>query len=135
MTARPWHWRMIVHGTFRESWIDALPEKRDTIFAAWLALHREWQTRGCRLIATMDDLSVVGAPQPGGANFYTVWEIPDPSIVKELLEPVWDEHGELPLRLAEYFTLRTTIGKPIVTMEQQLGGPQQATPPAIAGSD
>jgi hypothetical protein len=129
LTNPPWRWRMIVRGTFRESWIDATPEKRDEIFEAWLDVHRGWQARGCRMIATMDDISAVGTPQPGGANFYTIWEIPDPSIVRELLQPVWDEPGELPLRLAEYFTLHATVGKPIITMELQLGGPQQATPP------
>lgn len=128
-TTVPWRWRMIVHGTFREAWIDATPELRDAIFVAWLDVHRSWQERGCRLILTMDDTSVVGQPQPGGANFYTVWEIPEPSIVRELLDPVWDELADLPLRLAEYFALRVTVGKPIITMESELGGPQQATAP------
>ena len=125
----PWRWRMIVHGTFRETWIDAPPELRAAIFAAWLDLHRDWQARGCQLVATMDDTSVVGQPQPGGANFYTIWEIPDPSIIKELLDPAWDEQADLPVRLANYFALRVTVGKPIITMEHELGGPQQATPP------
>ena len=129
LTAMPWRWRMIVRGWFRESWIDASPTRRDEIFAAWIDVHRGWQAKGCRLILTMDDISAVGRPAGSRCNFYSVWEIPEPGIVRELLEPIWDENGEASLRLAEYFVLETVVGKPILTMERDLGGPQPATPP------
>ena len=127
-----WRWRMIVRGWFRESWIDASPEKRDEIFAAWIDVHRRWQTKGCRLIMTMDDISTVGHTPGTRCNFYSVWEIPEPAIVRELLNPVWDEDGVEQTRLAEYFALETVVGKPILTMERELGGPQTATAPLFS---
>lgn len=129
MSTWKWQWRMIVRGWFRESWIDATPALRDEIFAAWLDLHRGWQERGCRLILTMDDVSAVGRTTDARANFYSVWEIPGPEVVRELLTPVWDEEGTGSLRLAEYFALETVVGKPILTMESALGGALQATAP------
>ena len=49
--------------------------------------------------------------------------------MRDLLEPVWDEHGQEPVRLAEYFSLETVVGKPILTMETELGGALLATAP------
>ena len=129
MSEWTWQWRMIVRGWFRESWIDATPNRREEIFAAWLDVHRRWQALGCRLILTMDDVSVVGRPTGSHCNFYSVWEIPRPDVIRDLLEPVWDEHGREPVRLAEYFSLETVVGKPILTMETELGGALLATPP------
>ena len=126
-----WRWRMIVRGWFRESWIDASQTRRDEIFRTWIDVHQRWQTKDCRLILTMDDISSVGQTPGTRCNFYTVWEIPDPAIVRELLNPIWDEEGIEPLRLAEYFAIETVVGKPILTMETQLGGPQTATAPII----
>jgi hypothetical protein len=122
---------MIVAGTFSDRWIGASQELRAEIFEMWIAVHRLWQERGCRLIATMDEANVAGRPDGTRANFFTVWEIPDPTLVRELLEMVWDEYGERPLRLAEYFSLTASVGKPIVTMELDLGGPQRATAPQV----
>jgi hypothetical protein len=48
-------------------------------------------------------------------------------MVRDLLTPFWDEDGERPLRLSGYFSLEAILGKPIITMEQQLGGPTRAT--------
>lgn len=118
---------MVVRGWFRESWIDASTERREEVFAAWIDVHRGWMDRGCRLILTMDDTSAVGRVSESRCNFYTVWEIPDPAVVRELLAPIWDEKAETPLRLAEYFALETFVGKPVVTMERELGGTHAAT--------
>lgn len=120
---------MIVRGWFRETWIDASPPLRDEIFDAWLDVHRRWQDLGCRLVLTMDDISAVGRPAGARCNFYSVWEIPNPEVVRALLEPMWDESGQESLRLAEYFVLETVVGKPILTMETELGGPLRATAP------
>lgn len=130
MSTWNWQWRMIVRGWFRDSWIDATPALRDEIFETWLDVHRRWQALGCRLVMTMDDVSGVGRSSGARCNFYSVWEIPGPEIVRELLEPVWDEYGKESLRLAEYFVLETVVGKPILTMETALGGPLAATPPS-----
>lgn len=124
-----WRWRLIVRGWFRESWIDAAPALRDEIFSMWIEVHRRWQEAGCRLVMTMDDMSSVGRTHGARANFYSVWEIPGPEVVRELLAPVWDEEGRERLRLAEYFALEVITGKPILTMESDLGGPVQATAP------
>jgi hypothetical protein len=122
-----WRWRMIIQGTFREAWIDASPELRDEVFAAWIDVHHEWQAKGCRLIVTMDDVTMVGRSSSNRSNFYALWEIPEPGMVRELLSPFWDEAGERSLRLSGYFSLEAILGKPIITMEQQLGGPTRAT--------
>jgi hypothetical protein len=127
MSEPRWRWRMIIQGSFREAWIDATPELREEIFAAWIAIHHEWQEKGCRLIVTMDDVTVVGRASTSRPNFYAVWEIPEPGMVRDLLTPFWDEDGERPLRLSGYFSLEAILGKPIITMEQQLGGPTRAT--------
>lgn len=51
---------MIVRGSFRESWIDASPAKREVIFAASIDIHRGWLAKDCPLIFTMDDTGAVG---------------------------------------------------------------------------
>jgi hypothetical protein len=121
---------MVVRGWFRDSWIDATPELRKEIFAAWIDIHKSWIAKGCRLIFTMDDTGAVGRTSESRCNFYTVWEIPDAALVRELLALVWDEKADTPLRLAKYFALETVIGKPIATMERELDGTHAATPVA-----
>lgn len=127
MPEATWKWRMVVRGWFRESWIDASAELRARIFAEWIDVHRGWLERGCRLILTMDDTTAVGRIDGSRCNFYTVWEIPEPGVVRELLAPIWDEKAERPLRLAEYFTVETVVGKPVITMELALGGTELPT--------
>src|ERR1700738_921047 len=82
----PWAWRMIVRGAFQEAWSTATQEEKDRVFFYWIDVHRRWQELGCRLITTLDDeLSMVGQPGGGLWNFYSMWEIPDPAVVYELL--------------------------------------------------
>lgn len=120
--ARPWPWRMIVRGAFQDGWSLADQDEKNQVFREWVAIHKEWQSLGCRLIVTLDDeLSMVG--QPGGRlwNFYSVWEVPDPSIVYDLLNFFrTEEPGRL--RLDKYFRFETVVGKPIVSMEKALLG-------------
>lgn len=124
---RPWPWRMIVRGGFRDGWSMASQEEKDDVFRAWVAIHRKWQELGCRLIATLDDeLNMVGQPAARLWNFYSVWEIPEPSIVYDLLNFLRTEApGEI--RLDRYFSVETVVGKPIVTLERELGWAVQAS--------
>lgn len=126
--ARPWPWRLIVRGAFQDGWSLADQAEKDQVFKEWIEIHKEWQALGCRLIATVDDeLSMVG--QPGGRlwNFYSLWEIPEPGIVYDLLNFFRTEQpGKL--RLDKYFRFETLVGKPIVSMEKALLG-------GIAGAD
>jgi len=126
--ARPWPWRLIVRGAFQDGWSLADQAEKDQVFKEWIEIHKEWQALGCRLIATVDDeLSMVG--QPGGRlwNFYSLWEIPEPGIVYDLLNFLRTEQpGKL--RLDKYFRFETLVGKPIVSLEKALLG-------GIAGAD
>ena len=119
---RPWPWRLIVRGAFQDGWSLADQAEKDQVFREWIAIHKEWQALGCRLLATVDDeLSMVG--QPGGRlwNFYSLWEIPEPGIVYDLLNFFRvEESGRL--RLDKYFRFETVVGKPIVSMEKALLG-------------
>jgi hypothetical protein len=119
---RPWPWRLIVRGAFQDGWSLADQGEKDQVFREWIEIHKEWQALGCKLIATVDDeLSMVG--QPGGRlwNFYSLWEIPEPGIVYDLLNFFrTEEEGRL--RLDKYFRFETLVGKPIVSMEKALLG-------------
>lgn len=119
---------MIVRGAFQDGWSLADQAEKNQVFQEWITIHKEWQALGCRLIATMDDeLSMAG--QPGGRlwNFYSLWEIPEPGIVYDLLNFFrTEEPGKL--RLDKYFRFETLVGKPIVSMEKALLG-------SIAGGD
>jgi hypothetical protein len=124
---RPWPWRMIVRGGFRDGWTMASQEEKDDVFRAWVEVHERWRAMGCRLLATLDDeLSMVGQPAARLWNFYSVWEIPEPSIVYDLLNLFRVEDPDV-IRLDRYFSIETVVGKPVVTLERQLGWPVQAT--------
>jgi hypothetical protein len=120
-----WPWRMLVVGTFEDAWMTGTRQEREQAYERWIALHRAWQSQGARLICTMDDLGSAGRPGTERGNFYTVWEIPNPDIAHTLLEPMWGQAGQTPL--TAHFSIRVSIGKPIISMERDLGGPQQAT--------
>ncbi len=120
-----WPWRMLVSGVFENGWMTAAGDERQQAYAKLIAYHRDWQARGARLICTMDDLTSAGRPGTERANFYEVWEIPSPEAVHELLEGLWSNRDGLPL--TAHFSLRVSVGKPIISMERDLGGPQLAT--------
>ena len=126
-TTRPWPWRLIVRGAFQDGWLLAEQEEKNRVFRAWLEIHHEWEALGCRLIATVDDeLSMVGAPGGRLWNFYSLWEIPGPDVVYDLLNFFRREEG---IRFDRYFRFETVVGKPIVSMERELlGGIAGATP-------
>ncbi|HST17288.1 MAG TPA: hypothetical protein VLK36_06440 [Gaiellaceae bacterium] len=128
---QPWPWRMLVSGVFEDAWMTAVGDERQQAYVKLIGLHREWQARGARLICTMDDLGSAGRPGTERANFYEVWEIPSPDIVHDLLEDVWSNKNGMPL--TAHFSVRVSIGKPIVSMERDLGGPQLATTAQIEG--
>jgi hypothetical protein len=124
---RPWPWRMIVRGGFRDGWMLAPQEEKNDVFHAWVAVHERWKEMGCRLLATLDDeLNMVGQPAARLWNFYSVWEIPEPSIVYDLLNLFRVEDPDT-IRLDKYFSIETVVGKPVVTLERRLGWPEQAT--------
>lgn len=133
MEEQRWPWRMIVQGWFEDAWWQATDEERQVAYEGWIGLHRQWQQLGARLICTIDDeLNLVGRPRGGGWSFYTIWEIPTPALTYELLTML-----HTPLRsghkLTSYFSLQTVVGKPIISMERDLGGPQQANEASMEG--
>lgn len=119
---RPWPWRLIVRGAFQDGWSLASQAEKNQVFHEWIAIHEKWQALGCRLITTVDDeLSMVGQPGARLWNFYSLWEIPEPGIVYDLLNFFrTEEEGRL--RLDKYFRFETVVGKPIVSMEKALLG-------------
>jgi hypothetical protein len=118
---RPWPWRMIVRGGFQDSWSMASQAEKNDVFAAWLAVQQEWASVGCRLITTLDDeLNMVGQPRGRLWNFYTLWEIPDPGIVYDLLN-LFRTEEEGAIRLDRYFSIETVVGKPVLSLERALG--------------
>ena len=122
-------WRMIVRGAFQDPWSTASQEEKDAVFDEWIQIHRGWQERGCRLIATLDDeLNMVGQPGARLWNFYSISEIPDPAITLELLNPFRTEDPAR-IRLDRYLRFELVVGTPISTMERNLGGPTRATDP------
>ena len=122
-------WRMIVRGAFQDAWSTATQQEKDDVFHAWIDIHREWQERGCTLVATLDDeLNLVGQPGARLWNFYSLWEIPGPQVTLELLNPFRTEDPER-IRLDRYFRFELVVGTPISSMERALGGPVQATAP------
>lgn len=132
MTAdNPWPWRMLVNGLFEEAWMSAPGDERQQAYVKLIAFQRRWQALGARLICTMDDLSSAGRPGTERGNFYQVWEIPSPDVVHELLEGLWANDDGHPL--TAFFSLRISVGKPIVSIERDLGGPQLATTAEIDG--
>jgi hypothetical protein len=128
---RTWPWRLIVRGAFQDGWSLADQAEKDLAFHEWSEIHKEWQALGCRLIATVDDeLSMVGQPGARLWNFYSLWEIPEPGIVYDLLNFFrTEEPGRL--RLDRYFRFETVVGKPIVSMEKALLGGIAWAAPAV----
>ena len=126
-----WPWRMLVSGVFEDGWMNATGDERQQAYVRLIKLHREWQARGARLICTMDDLGSAGRPGTERANFYETWEIPSPEVVHDLLDGFWSNKHDLPLTM--HFSLRISIGKPIISMERDLGGPQLATTASAEG--
>jgi hypothetical protein len=122
---QPWPWRMLLSGNFETAWRTAAHEEREQAYVRLITLHRRWQNMGARLICTIDNLGNAGQPPAGEANFYSVWEIPSPAIVQELIDPFWHGDGDLPL--TAHFSVRLTVGKPIISMERDLGGTETAT--------
>jgi hypothetical protein len=126
-----WPWRMIVRGAFLDDWVRISDAERRSIFLRWIEAHTQWQDAGCRLIVTLDDEANMIGP-PGGRlwNFYSVWEIPDPRIVYDLLKifRVEDADG---FRFDRYFRIETIVGKPIIGLEQGLKGTQKARTPGV----
>jgi hypothetical protein len=120
---------MIVRGAFQDGWSLADQPEKDEVFHAWIDIHKEWQALGCRLVTTLDDeLNMVGQPSGRLWNFYSVWEIPDPGIVFDLLNFFrTEEPGRI--RLDKYLRFETVVGKPISSMEKALVG-GFAPPPA-----
>ena len=118
---RPWPWRMIVRGGFQDAWSTAPQEEKNAVFKAWIDTQRGWLDHGCKLIATLDDeLSMVGQPRGRLWNFYSVWEIPEPSVVYDLLNAFRVEDAGS-IRLDKYFSIETVVGKPIVSLERAVG--------------
>ena len=122
---------MLVSGVFEDAWMNAAGDERQQAYVKLIALHRDWQKRGARLICTMDDLGSAGRPGTERANFYEVWEIPTPEVLHDLLEEVWSSKTGAPL--TTHFSLRVSVGKPIISVERDLGGPQLATTAKIDG--
>lgn len=123
----PTVWRMIVRGAFQDAWSTATQAEKDDVFHTWIAIHKEWQAKGCRLIATVDDeLNMVGQPGSRLWNFYSLWEIPNPAVTKELLDPFRTEDTST-IRLDRFFRFELVVGGPITSMERALGGPVPAT--------
>jgi hypothetical protein len=119
-TERPWPWRMIVRGGFQDAWSLAPQSEKNEVFAAWIAVQKGWAELGCRLISTLDDeLNMVGQPRGRLWNFYSLWEIPDPGIVYDLLNPFRTE-AEGEICLDRYFSIETVVGKPINSLERAL---------------
>lgn len=128
MTARPWPWRMIVRGAFQEGWSSAEQAEKNEVFQALKDAYSAWVELGCTMIATLDDeLSMVGQPGSRLWNFYSIWEIPEPGVVYDLLNLFRREEQDT-IRLDRYFRLETVVGKPIVGVERAVGL-TAATPP------
>ena len=128
MTARPWPWRMIVRGAFLDAWSNAEQDVKNRVFDELKTAYAQWVNLGCTMVATLDDeLSMVGQPGARLWNFYSLWEIPEPSIVYDLLNLFRREEAGA-IRLDKYFRLETVVGKPIVGIERAVGL-TAATPP------
>lgn len=128
-TTYPWPWRMIVRGAFQDAWSVADQTEKNEVFAALKSAYGSWIDLGCTLVATLDDeLSMVGQPGARIWNFYSIWEIPDPAVVYELMNVFRVEDPDV-IRLDRYFKLETVVGKPIVGIERVVGlTPARETP-------
>jgi len=117
----PWPWRMIVRGAFQDPWSTADQAEKNKVFQALKEMYAGWLDLGCTMVATLDDeLSMVGQPRSRLWNFYSIWEIPDPAIVYELMNLCRVEDADS-IRLDRYFSLETVVGKPIVGIEHVVG--------------
>lgn len=118
---------MIVRGAFQDAWSTATQQEKNDVFHAWVEIHKDWQTKGCRLIATLDDeVNMVGQPGARLWNFYSIWEIPSPEVTLELLNPFRTEDTNV-IRLDRFFRFELVVGPPIGSLERALGGPERAT--------
>ena len=115
------YWRAILMGAFQEGWLLADQAEKDKVFKYWIDTQKKWKTHDCRLICAIDnELLLVGEAPVGTYNFYQVWEIPEPSVVKDLLDYFRYPKDGGP-RLDRYFRFQAVIGNPIETMDEALG--------------
>jgi hypothetical protein len=111
---------MMVRGGFQDAWSMAPQAEKNEVFRAWIAVQQGWVEQGCRLITTLDDeLNMVGQPRGRLWNFYSLWEIPEPGIVYDLLNAFRTE-AEGQIRLDRYFSIETVVGKPINSLERAI---------------
>lgn len=126
-----WPWRLMVRGAFQDGWCQASDEERQRVFVEWIEAHKLWQEMGCRLIATVDDeANMTGTPGGRMWNFHTIWEIPDPRLVYDLLKimRVTQPSG---MRFDRYFRFEAIVSKPIIGLERGLGGTAKARTPGL----
>jgi hypothetical protein len=112
---------MIVRGAFQDAWSVADQNEKNAVFQALKEAYQQWTALDCTLVATLDDeLSMVGQPGARLWNFYSIWEIPDPAVVYELMNLFRVEDPAV-IRLDRYFRLEAVVGKPIVGVERAVG--------------
>ena len=114
-------WRAIVRGAFLTGWTDAPQTEKDSVFKEYLDIHQRWVSEfGVKFITSLDDeLMMVGSPGGRMWNFYEVYEIPDPAIVKKMLD-LFRYPPDGHMRLDKYFRLEVVVGHPIGSLERIL---------------
>lgn len=117
------YWRMLLMGAFQDGWLLADQEEKDRIFAHWIEMQKNWSKHGCRYVCAVDnELLLVGEAPAGNWNFFEVWEIPEPSVAKDLLDYFRYPKDGGP-RLDRYFRFQAVIGNPIESIDETLALP------------
>ncbi len=120
MAEVPQVWRVVLQGAFQDGWLLADQPEKDTVFRYWVQVHKQWTNWGARFIASVDsELLNLGAAPVGSWNFCELWEIPDPALVKQMLDCFRYPKDGGP-RIDKYFRFQAVIGRPIGSLEREL---------------
>lgn len=87
-------WRVLLRGAFLPGWSDAPQSEKDEVFREYLQIHTEWAADlGVKFIASLDnEMLIVGPPSTREANFFEVYEVPDPAVLSKVLQEITNRH-------------------------------------------
>jgi hypothetical protein len=116
-------WRVLLRGAFLPGWSDAPQSEKDEVFREYLQIHKDWAAElGVKFIASLDnEMLIVGPPSTREANFFELYEVPDPTVLKKMLDYYrYPKNGRM--RLDKYFRFEAVIGNPIGSLERAMAG-------------
>lgn len=109
--------RVLIMGRINAAWWEGTDEeKRGKLFPAFIQLHKRWKELGAKLLGTIDDSNIVGAPTERHFNFYELYEVPDLETLNKMLDLVRHSDKEA-VNIYRFLRFEAIIGRPLSDAE------------------